>query len=275
MNFRKLAYLSEVTWTTVVRKLRPDPGQAESYVRRVHLRCPSEQVDHAVSRRPTTSDLPFAFCDVCGPVYLARHLLDQPGTDLRLVSAHLRRLSQAPKALADPVVNTLARAAAHASPDIRVAAAVGLSCHPYPLTIETLHNLMEDKMKRVREEAEDAYEALWAPLPPCLQCGTERHEADAVRLDEDLSYDHMPSFSKWPIFCSQRCAVQYAVDHVQEELDQDELHECVVAGEWVRGPMKDCRHCDAHEYVGREDDAPGPDFKNRKRRKRRKNPAPG
>lgn len=274
MNFRTLTYLSEVTWTNVVRMLRPEIGR-ESYVRRVHLRCPSGHVDHVVRRRPTDTDLPFAFCDICGPVHLARYLLERPGTDLRLVAAHLRELSQAPKVMTDHAVNTLARAARHKVPEIRAAAAVGLSCHPYPLTLDTLDKLMGDKVGRVREEAERAYRDLWAPPPPCIQCGSERHEADAVRLDEDPGYNRMPSLSKWAAFCSRRCAVQYAVDHVQEELDQDELHECIVAGEWVRAPMHNCPRCDTHEYVGREDDDPGPDLVKRKARKKRKAPPRG
>lgn len=81
-------------------------------------------------------------------------------------------------------------------------------------------------------------------------------------------------YPKWPAFCSRRCAVQYAVDHVQEELDQDELHECIVAGEWVRAPMHNCPRCDPSEYIGREDDDPGPDVEKRKARKKKRRAPP-
>lgn len=147
-------------------------------------------------------------------------------------------------------VTVLLHASHDARPAVRAAAASAMSCHPYGALIDRLAELDRDADAGVREAAHKALDDMHDLRPGCLSCGREcRKEEGALELP--APDDPHATFAIWPVFCSAPCAVEYALDRVQERLDEDDLHACLQTGEWAIGSEEDCDRCQDARFVGR------------------------
>jgi hypothetical protein len=256
------SYLSRVVEADIVIELARPPVKPPRQIARLRLACPNEQL-HVVRRRRVNAIPLRAFCPSCGPVALAAFLLKRPDTDPRLVAAHVRELFQASKALAHEAVLVLADAARHPDESVRLAAAYALGAHPYPAAFDLLGALSNDRRAAVREAADQAHDAMWAVPPECIHCGSENHR-EPVRLPGPTNYHSMPS--RWPAFCSPECAIAYALDRVQEDVDDEEIHECLASGRWERCSLAACQRCAAVEWIGRPEEGAAPAPPKKKKR---------
>jgi HEAT repeat protein len=159
-------------------------------------------------------------------------------------------LAHAYKSQADNTVTVLVYASHDERPAVRKAAAAAMSVHPYGMLRDRLAELEEDPSDEVREAAARALVEMRDFRPGCLQCGSEGYDLDgAVHLPD--SSDPHGAFVDWPVFCSKDCAVEYACNRVREDVDADELHECLAGGAWRREPEEECEVCEEADDFGR------------------------
>lgn len=193
-----------------------------------------------------------------------KQLLRLKKPDPEAIAEAAEELFEAPRALEDPehhgeVAEVLLPLLLHRDPKVRLAAVRGLAPDRFPAVRRALLRLVEgdklvvpsrrgpdrvvperDRVAEVRAAAEAVLDG-WQNEPlSCIQCGV-----DPAKLAPDPTSDPNDDPMPRPLFCSEACAVAWALEEARHV-----HHLCESVGRWERGRANDCNLCLSAEVVG-------------------------
>lgn len=180
------------------------------------------------------------------PVEVSRlnRLLRTKGTTVEALAEAVAALSDA--ATHVHTVPLILRLSRHKSPAVRKGAVFAMMGHPLPAVGRRLSELEHDKDPGVRAQVKATEEAIEA-LPVLCANGCE---TPATLRAESNGDPYGPlDVEIYPIFCGDRCAVEWAMDRFREEAREGARHVCVVEMAWVAGAASECHDCEAADLL--------------------------